>query len=75
MAPQEVATFIERRAGCNHFSGEESYDRQRAEEIGRALRKLRCTDIESDERALRQIYHSRPIILQLLDDTRDLLGW
>lgn len=26
LAPQEVATFIERRTGCNHFDGEAGSD-------------------------------------------------
>lgn len=74
-SPREVAAFIERRAGCNHFQGEEPYDRQRAEEIGRALRELRCASIDADEQALRRTYRDQPAVLQLLHDTQDLLGW
>ncbi|MBT2135156.1 hypothetical protein KK137_12525 [Croceibacterium sp. LX-88] len=37
-SPKGVAAFIERRAACNHLLGEEPYDRQRANELKRALR-------------------------------------
>jgi hypothetical protein len=74
-APQEVATFIERRAGCNHFLGEDAYDRERATEIRNALRELRCDRIARDERALRQTYGAQPVILRLLTDTETLNGW
>lgn len=73
-SPPDVATFIERRAGCNHFYGEEPYDHQRAEEIKRALRELRCASVDSDERDLRRKHRRQPVILQLLSDTRDIAG-
>jgi len=74
-APKEVAAFIERRANCNHFLGEERYDRERAAYIDRAVRKLRCHRLEQDESRLRRAYRDDPAILALLDETADSLGW
>ncbi len=74
-APRKVAKFIERRAGCNHFLGEEPYDRERAAELARAIRELRCGRIERDERRLARGYRGRPDILRLLKETEDLPGW
>jgi hypothetical protein len=74
-APGPVARFIERRAGCNHFLGEEPFDRARAEELNRIFEELRCARIERDERGLRQRYRGSPAILHLLTETEDLIGW
>ena len=74
-APREVALFIERRAGCNHFLGEERYDRHRRAQIEKALRELKCGRIARDERALRRTYRQEASVLQLLTDTADLLAW
>ena len=72
-APKVVAAFIERRAYCNHFLGEEPYDAERAAELAKALGELRCHAIERDERNLRRSYRKRPAILRLLDETADAL--
>ncbi len=74
-APREVAKFIERRAGCNHFLGEEPYDPERAAELSKALRELRCERVDRDERRLTRAYRSRPDIVRLLKDTETLIGW
>jgi hypothetical protein len=73
-APQPVAAFIARRANCNHFLGEEPYDRQRRAELDRVIRELRCERIEIDERRMRSTYRHDVAILQLLDDTADAPG-
>ncbi|HEX8379353.1 MAG TPA: hypothetical protein VF619_02240 [Allosphingosinicella sp.] len=74
-APRKVAAFIERRAGCNHFLGEEPYDRERAAELNRTIRELRCNRVERDQRRLERTYRGRTDILQLLKQTEDLPGW
>ncbi len=73
-APKDVGAFIERRTGCNHFLGEEPYDRERAAELDRAIRKLRCDRLDPDERRLRRTYRDKAAILRLLDDAADSLG-
>ncbi len=74
-APPPVAAFIERRAGCNHFWGEDPYDRERAQQIDAALRKLRCNRLDADERALRRTYRRQPAVLVLITDTAEISGW
>jgi hypothetical protein len=74
-APRRVAKFIERRAGCNHFLGEEPYDAERSAELGKALRDLRCERVDRDGRRLTRAYSGRPEILQLLKDSEALIGW
>ena len=75
-APVDVATFIERRTGCNHFDGEvgsEYPERERM--IQDERKKLRCDEIGADERALRKEHRRSPEVLLLLDDTKHLLPW
>jgi len=73
--PRAVQAFIERRALCNHFMGEDAYDAERGRQIARALRRLRCGAIEADEAALRWRHADSAETQALLDETRDLLGW
>jgi hypothetical protein len=74
-APKKVASFIERRAYCNHFLGEEPYDNARAAELAKTIRELRCNRIDQDERNLRRVYRNSPKMLRLLADTADAPGW
>lgn len=73
--PRKVAAFIERRAGCNHFTGEEPYDAERRAFLEKTIRQLRCARIERDERALRRQYRRQPAVLRLLDETAEQSGW
>jgi hypothetical protein len=73
--PVAVRTFIERRAMCSHFAGEESYDRARRRELERALRDLRCASVERDEVTLRRRFAAGAEALALLDATRGSLAW
>ena len=75
-APQDIATFIERRTGCNHFDGEAgSGYAEREKQVQAARTELRCDDIETDTRALEDKYGKQPALLQLLEETEDLLPW
>jgi hypothetical protein len=73
--PEAVRDFIERRAMCNHWLGEEPYDVDRTREIEQAIAELRCAEIEAEEAVLRFRYSARPDTLALLDETRDILAW
>ena len=73
--PEAVRDFIERRAMCNHFLGEEPYDEERRRDLEQAIDELRCAVIEGDERTLRNLDAARPDILALLDETGDILAW
>lgn len=70
-APHAVRAFLVRRAGCNHWGGEEGYDAERAAQIADAARKLRCRQIESDEKRIKRQYAKSRRVRWLLATTRD----
>lgn len=70
-APRPVREFLVRRAGCNHWGGEEGYDAERAAQIAEAARKLRCNWIDLDERRLKRRYAKSARVIWLLKTTRD----
>ena len=75
-APKGVGTFIERRNGCEYWDGEVNGTGDgRDQSIQRERKKLRCDQIERDERLLRNEHRKRPAVLKLLDDTKDLGPW
>lgn len=75
-SPQDVATFIERRTGCNHFWSEAgSRYAERERQIQGMLKELRCNDLPADERALRKMHRDKPDVARLLDETKDLMPW
>ena len=70
--PREVARYLERAAGCNHWAGEEAYDANRKAEIDKAISDLRCTSLERDEKRLHHRYAGAPKILHALKMVHDL---
>lgn len=69
--PHVVRDFLERRAGCNHWAGEEPYDAERAAYIAKAVRDLRCRRIEADEHQIKRRYAKSRRVRWLLAATRD----
>lgn len=69
--PPDIAAYVERRAGCNHWGGEEPYDKERAAEINRWGMKLNCRALDADEKALLRRYRSTPAYLKQIRDARD----
>jgi hypothetical protein len=69
--PREVRVFIDRRMGCNHFAGEDAYDKDRAKALNAAFRDLKCVRLERDERELNRRYGAAPRVLKALAETRD----
>jgi len=70
-APRPVRSFLERRAGCNHWGGEEGYDADRTRQIADAIRTLRCDRLEADERRLKRKYAKSRRVRWLLAATRE----
>ena len=68
--PAPVAALIERMVQCQHWAGEEPYDKARRAEIARAVRRLRCESIEQDERRLLKAHASNPEVRQRLEAAR-----
>lgn len=63
--PEDVATFAERYANCEHFLGEEPYDAERAKELAEAVEEL-CTGIDAQLDTLRKRYKDNADVTQAL---------
>jgi hypothetical protein len=74
-SPPDVASFIERRIGCNHWEGEVFPNgfppRQR--KVQHVLRTNHCGRVANDARRLEAKYRSNAVVLTLLKDTEYLL--
>ncbi len=66
-APREIGAYAERRAECEHWGGEEPYDKARLAQINRAVRDLRCERLDADRRALAWKYAKWPDWVRLLE--------
>ena len=75
-APQDVATFIQRRTACNHWDGEVNGTGDgRDKMVQKERKKLRCDEVDRDEEMLRKVHRKSPALLKLLDDTKNLPPW
>ncbi|HEX3971620.1 MAG TPA: hypothetical protein VHX19_09855 [Stellaceae bacterium] len=70
--PQPVVVFIKRKVACDHWAGEEPYDKARATEIARAEQRLRCASVDQTDVALRHRYRPNSDVLKALDALRRL---
>jgi hypothetical protein len=52
--PRDVRVFLDRKSECHHWAGEEPYDAARGNEIERAIARLKCETLDSDEAALKR---------------------
>lgn len=59
--PKDVSEFKDRKKLCEHFAGEEPYDKARAAEIYTKMTELRCGDLDKDIQKLKKKYgeHSK----------------
>jgi hypothetical protein len=70
-APSDVRALAERWQGCNHWAGEEPYDKDRERQILAAVKQLRCPALAKDDAVLRRKYRSRHEVAALLDEARE----
>jgi hypothetical protein len=63
--PDDVAKFVERRDGCEHFVGEEGYNAERAAFLTKNIVEL-CTGSKRQLIALRQKYRTHPQVVAAL---------
>ena len=70
--PPDIALYVQRRAQCNHWSGEEPYDKARAAEINRAVAKFACNTLDADEKRLLRRYRSTPALLKRIREAREV---
>jgi hypothetical protein len=71
--PKDVAALIERIAACNHWSGEEPYDKARAEEIEKAEKKAKCDRIDTDTQALQKKYKGNKKVALAIEKAKNLV--
>lgn len=69
--PPDIAHYAQRRAACNHWGGEEPYDKARAAEIARAVAKLDCNALDADEKRLLRRYRSTPALRKVIRAARE----
>ncbi|TAM39234.1 MAG: hypothetical protein EPN61_12795 [Burkholderiaceae bacterium] len=69
--PKDVASYVSRAFECSHFLGEPVYDRNRAKEIDVALKKWKCSRLDSDGAHLARKYESDAKVLKVLHATRE----
>src|SRR5215471_3259313 len=65
--PDDVVSFIRRAVECNHWGGEDAYDKERAEFISKAVEKAGCSKLDADEKELRRKYRNQPKILETIE--------
>jgi hypothetical protein len=68
--PKDVALFMDRYVQCNHWGGEEPYDADRRKEILAAVTRLRCQQLDADEKALLKKYWNTPSVSDAIKQTR-----
>lgn len=71
--PKSVKLFNERQIECNHWGGEEPYDKARLKEIIAATTKLRCNALEKEEKILLKKYKARPDVSDSIKKAKDFI--
>jgi hypothetical protein len=71
--PKPVQQFNNRQIECNHWAGEEPYDKERLEEINAATKKLNCNNLKKDELKLLKKYKSRPDVAQSIKKAKEFI--
>jgi hypothetical protein len=71
--PKQVKLFNKRQIDCNHWAGEEPYDKERAKEINAAITKLRCDALDRDEKRLRKKYKTRPNVINSINKAKEFI--
>ncbi|SDV48672.1 hypothetical protein [Chitinasiproducens palmae] len=66
--PRDVQSLVSRRDQCEHWAGEEPYDRARARQITAAMQQLRCERVDNEIQRLRGRYASQPAVVRALAD-------
>jgi hypothetical protein len=70
--PKDAAAVVNRRLECDHWAGEEPYDKARAREIARATTRAKCDSLERDEAAMLKRYADDPKVIKTVHDAKAL---
>ena len=65
--PSDLAQFIERRNGCDHFRGEEPYDKERREFLNQKMTEL-CAGTDKALANLKDKYRRNKKIMAVLNE-------
>ncbi len=65
--PADVARFIEKRDGCDHFRGEEPYDAERSEFLLKQMNRL-CKGSDTRLAQLKKKYAQQAAIMEKLNE-------
>ncbi len=66
--PKDIGNYISRRDDCEHFAGEDAYDKERAQYLDQMFAELQCNTLGADEKKLRKKYQGKPAMLKWLDE-------
>lgn len=69
--PAEVAAFIDKRDGCEHWLGEPAFDADRAKQINDAVKDV-CEGTDAALAKLRTKYKDDPAVIAALADYTDV---
>jgi hypothetical protein len=70
--PKDAGAVVKRRLECDHWAGEEPYDKARAREIAGAIRRNKCGSLERDEAATLKRYANDPKVVKAVNDAKSL---
>jgi hypothetical protein len=65
--PLDVARFVERRDGCDHFRGEEPYDEERRKFLHQRMLEL-CVGTDKQLSELKKKYRSNRAVMAKLNE-------
>lgn len=65
--PPEVARYVEKRDGCDHFRGEEPYDEERRQFLLKRMTEL-CVGTDKRLAALKKKYRNDAAVMKKLDE-------
>ena len=65
--PKSVKLFIQRQIDCNHWSGEEPYDKARLKEINSAVAELKCDTLDKDKNNLIKKYKAKQGVIDAIN--------
>jgi hypothetical protein len=70
--PKDAAAVVNRRLECDHWAGEEPYDKARGREIARATIRNKCNSLERDEATMLKRYANDPKVVKAVNDAKAL---
>lgn len=70
--PSDVVTLLQRTDICNHWGGEEPYNKERAKQIAEAMKKSKCDSVDTDTKQLLEKYKGEPKVVEKIKNFSSL---